>query len=81
MPKRPYDGVDDELQLRRLKHEERPEAVVGDRPEQREELEPVVGVILKVRGDHGERALEARLENLGHLVNHRALDFVDDGGE
>ena len=81
VPKRPHDGVNHQLQLRRLKREERPEAVVGDRPEQREELEPVVGVIFKVRGDHGERALKARLKNLGHLVNHRALNLVDDGGE
>lgn len=50
MSEGPDDGVDDELQLAGRHREERGEAELGDGVQQAEELQPVLGVILRTRG-------------------------------
>lgn len=67
-----------ELLLAGRHPEEAAEAVVRDRVEQGEELEAVVGVVLKVARDHVEGALEDGLEDEGHALCHRGLQPVDD---
>ena len=46
VPEGPDDGVDDQLQLLRGHREQRAEAVVGDRPQQGKEVQPVLRVVL-----------------------------------
>mmetsp|Transcript_18416 Transcript_18416/g.59909 ORF Transcript_18416/g.59909 Transcript_18416/m.59909 type:complete len:862 (-) Transcript_18416:1209-3794(-) len=77
----PHDAVDHEAELLRVEREERAEGVVHHRPEQREELEAVVRVVLEVFGDHHERALKGGGEDDGHELEHRLLHLVDDGSE
>lgn len=45
-PKRPHDGVYDELELGRVHLEERVEAVVADGTQQAEKLQPMLRVVL-----------------------------------
>jgi hypothetical protein len=52
VPEGPDDAVDEQLELRRAHGEQALEAVVGDGVQQRKELEPVLGVVLKVHRDH-----------------------------
>ena len=81
MPKGPDDGVHQQLELRRPQAEEGAEGRAGDRPQQREKLQPVLREVLEVRRDHLERGAEDRVEAAGHdLGRGRGPELGDDGG-
>ena len=62
VPKGPNDSIHEQLELRRTEPKESPESGAGDRAQQREKLEPVLGEVLKVGRDHLQRGPEDRVE-------------------
>ena len=55
--------------------------MVVDRPEEIKERGPVLGVVLKILGDHVESALEHGREDTRHLSRHGRLQLVDQTSE
>jgi hypothetical protein len=80
VPERPHDAVNEQLELRRAHAKQAREAVVGDRVQQPEELEPVLGEVLKVGSDHAQGGLKHRRQHLRYASSQCAQVDIFEAG-